>query len=379
MTATQAPTPGPLTAESVKLLVKGDLLMLDGQPVRFLNLFMGGIRADDGSDKRISALPPDRFAFIGRPDESGWMPWSGSENPFGQTIVSVRLATGAEVTKRADHFPKVAWSNIITHALAPTAPVEASGSDWKQAASGKRLVANLASYCGGETPGCTDISPCCDCLKQANVFERGADPFGAYVTHLGDLLRPQPSGETREAVAEAQRELDRAEAQDHRTVSVRIGTMRALLSARPLALGGQQGDSETLRVLLDNLVIAQTMSKDIRQKATDEARSYLYDRRHTPARAEAQDEGAAGEPVGHIRGVDDVLVVDWAQNVMPPAGTALYAHPSPTPAADADRVLDEAAKYLKAQYGATYGLDHPRDRARILATLKSTAAKEGGE
>ena len=48
------------------------------------------------------------------------------------------------------------------------------------------------------------------------------------------------------------------------------------------ALGGQKGDSETLRVLLDNLVIAQTLSKDIRQKATDEARSYLYDLRHTP-------------------------------------------------------------------------------------------------
>ena len=48
-----------------------------------------------------------------------------------------------------------------------------------------------------------------------------------------------------------------------------------------------------MRVLLDNLVIAQTLSKDIRQKATDEACSYLYDRRTTPARAEAQDEGAA--------------------------------------------------------------------------------------
>lgn len=61
------------------------------------------------------------------------------------------------------------------------------------------------------------------------------------------------------------------------------------------------------------------------------------------AQPAALDEGAAGEPVGHIRGVDDVLVVDWAQNVMPPAGTALYAHPSPTPAADdALRVAVEA-------------------------------------
>jgi len=72
-----------------------------------------------------------------------------------------------------------------------TGKVEAGGSEDKQATSGAGLVANLASYCGGETQGCTDISPCCDCLKMANVFERGADPFGAYVAQLGDLLRPQ--------------------------------------------------------------------------------------------------------------------------------------------------------------------------------------------
>jgi hypothetical protein len=35
-------------------------------------------------------------------------------------------------------------------------------------------------------------------------------------------------------------------------------------------------------------------------------------------------------------------------------------------------VLDAAAAYLKEQYGASHGLDHPVDRARILAALRPT-------
>ena len=41
-------------------------------------------------------------------------------------------------------------------------------------------------------------------------------------------------------------------------------------------------EGETLRVLLDNLVIAQSLSREIREQATDAARSYLYDLRHRP-------------------------------------------------------------------------------------------------
>ena len=105
------------------------------------------------------------------------------------------------------------------------------------------------------------------------------------------------------------------------------------------------------------------------------------------ARAEAQDEGAAGEPVGPPREPTQTMMdallyhsshdTTWADayTMWTNAHDAWFrdgaAHPSPTPAADADRVLDEAAKYLKAQYGASYGLDHPKDRAHILAALKS--------
>ena len=51
----------------------------------------------------------------------------------------------------------------------------------------------------------------------------------------------------------------------------------------------EAGERETLRVLLDNMVIAQSLSKELRQRATDEARSYLYAlRAQPPAREDAQ-------------------------------------------------------------------------------------------
>lgn len=35
----------------------------------------------------------------------------------------------------------------------------------------KGAWAALASYCGDDTEGCTDLTPCIDCLKMVNVFE----------------------------------------------------------------------------------------------------------------------------------------------------------------------------------------------------------------
>lgn len=55
------------------------------------------------------------------------------------------------------------------------------------------------------------------------------------------------------------------------------GSINIPLYAHPPAQGSESGgEVERLRVLLDNLVIAQTLSREIRQSATDEARSYLY-------------------------------------------------------------------------------------------------------
>ena len=138
MTATQAPTPGPLSGESVKLLVKGDLLrvvsdevMPAGSVVTFTELDFDEteLRFDEGDG--LSWFY-DRFAFIGRPDESGWMPWSGGENPVPGTMVERKERSG-DLVWCACLSDDLRWSHsgwdtdIIAFRLAPTAPVEASG------------------------------------------------------------------------------------------------------------------------------------------------------------------------------------------------------------------------------------------------------------
>jgi hypothetical protein len=46
--------------------------------------------------------------------------------------------------------------------------------------------------------------------------------------------------------------------------------------------------------------------------------------------------------------------------------------PAPVVPVGVGEVLDAAAAYLKDQYGASHGLDHPVDRARIIAALRHT-------
>ncbi len=46
--------------------------------------------------------------------------------------------------------------------------------------------------------------------------------------------------------------------------------------------------------------------------------------------------------------------------------------PAPVVPVGVSEVLDAAAAYLKEQYGASHGLDHPVDRARIIAALRPT-------
>ncbi|MET3837473.1 hypothetical protein ABIB58_002829 [Brevundimonas sp. UYEF29] len=269
----------------------------------------------------------------------------------------------------------------IDHLSAPTAPVEASGSerenlkaalqrskgwphDLHPGPAADAAIAALHPQTSGETrehgPKCWGKTSASD--EMAHCYCGSTD------------LRPQPSGETREAVRLALEDadaLDRVseEADDNqwqdwaatmRQAASRIHRL-ALLSTSPLALGGQQGDSETLRVLLDNLVIAQTLSKDIRQKATDEACSYLYDRRTTPARAEAQDEGAAGDSaialarrctqtIAAQHGPDSDFA-NGARMVLAALICAPSAHPSPTPAAC---ISESALSHLIAEGDVRY-------------------------
>ncbi|WP_313453165.1 Lar family restriction alleviation protein, partial [Brevundimonas sp.] len=290
-------------------------------------------------------------------------------------------------------------------------------------------------------------------------------------------LRPQPSGETREAVA---RVID-PDAYDNlggtlssvRAVSAESKADRilALLSARPLALGGQhstptdfppddvlacdttparaEAQDEGALSVLDRLLnysgargSFDAMKHGDAVKDAEELLRSVKSPSHTDLMVtpesidaymkvnpmEAQDEGAAGELkpcpfcggpakmietmgewVGKGKGVDGgaygppnhrvVCAALYESPIRPCSGRAspsteqkaiaawnARAHPSPTPAADADRVriAVEAfnAKINAPLTGPTHGA---WDRGRIaglkeaLAALKSTAAKEGGE
>ena len=113
----------------------------------------------------------------------------------------------------------------------------------------------------------------------------------------------------------------------------------------------------------------------------------------TPARAEAQDEGAAGEASAYrVRMVSDdpaewvLMHPEKALDFLSRKGwesQPLYAHPSPTPAADADRVriAVEALEKIRLQSEDNLGVRMETITSiadQALAALKSTAAKEGG-
>lgn len=124
----------------------------------------------------------------------------------------------------------------------------------------------------------------------------------------------------------------------------------------------------------------------------------------TSARAEAQDEGAAGEASAYrVRMISNdpaewvLMHPEKALDFLSRKGwesQPLYAHPSPTPAADADRVriaveaLERAADRINVTRGPMGSFYRTESSAEVLyeakvavglalAALKSTAAKEG--
>jgi hypothetical protein len=85
MTAHQTPTPGiPLSAESVKLLVKGDVI---SHPKWGVSTYM-----PDTNERPAGLTGP--WVFIGRPDAEGWMTWSGGENPVPGKSVFAKFRSG---------------------------------------------------------------------------------------------------------------------------------------------------------------------------------------------------------------------------------------------------------------------------------------------
>ncbi|MBB5770837.1 hypothetical protein HNP47_000806 [Brevundimonas vesicularis] len=499
---TQAPTPGPLSGDDVKLLVKGDLLMSPNRQhvLRFCRVYepydyhdKAGVwlSGDSGKETLIRDTHYGDFNFIGRPDESGWMPWSGGENPVPGRMVEVRWTNGLVEQYYSDI---VSWrkGGVMVEAfrLAPTSPVEASGPERETVFDGEAhdLVQTAQALA-------IAIERVPDWLMNDNLLTAHCHAE-VLIADLPAALRPQPSGETRSGVYVASRASVPARGEMWRTLRAggapiistwidedgegqshdlgelweRIlrevnsaerlilyvepddfplkgafievgmalaagvpvfvvspgvaldarslrplgswalhplvtlcqtmgdalhGSKPALLSARPLALGGQQGnDRGRIEAIVREAVIAASvdvpekfadraaMRFEITQNATDALVSALSttparaeaqdedtpctdcgdtgvthqtERRCSCQEAEAQDEGAAGDlrtilrnVVAHATGgsvlngdelgLNDICCrITQMRNKVYLAGKD-SAHPSPTPAADADRM-----------------------------------------
>jgi len=331
MTATQAPTPGPLTAEDWASLA--DLHTLKG--------WLHGV-----------SLTPD---------------WNDVVADGGVTVAMVVQQEAGQMASRVGRV-------IDNFRLAPTAPVEASGSEREAVAQA------LGSQRGHPDPWPTDFYDADAALKALTA------------------LRPQPSGETREVSGHDAHTflIEFANAITGATLEQRIdhlqafsARLNALLSARPLALGGQHSCGEGKRVRHKKRGTEYTIIGVGRAQGelSDEDPVVLYRGdadgglwvRHqaefsdgrfeyitTPARAEAQDEGAAGEAVEDkpwpdtplANALHDHFVWTYGLNqeeASESAGDILdiidkhTAPPSPTPAADADRVLQDLADRVTAE------------------------------
>lgn len=359
MTATQAPTPGPLDSESVKLLVKGDLLRYDGHVVELDNSDTGEplVLFKNGPALRVC---PSACAFIGRPDADGWMPWSGGENPVPGQMVERKERSG-DLVWCACLSDDLRWSHsgldtdIIAFRLAPTAPVEASGSE----RDGLEKAAQIAGDAFWSLP-------------MPKHWDRDKDEYTDWCAAQSKrvraaiaALRPQPSGETRDAVARIidpaaflfkTDELMKGDTSQYDAFN-KADRILALLSARPLALGGQQGVQERCQRCGGEVQgwLCQSCPAEFRE---NDDGHLVFDEDTTPARAEAQDEGAAGErealaldrlanaaevvrrllhktkevqgPSFREAGISFSTAIDHARAVLRQRD-ALLAHPSPTP------------------------------------------------
>lgn len=109
MKTPQSPAPvagRPLSAEDVALLRKGDLLGYGAyDPIRVGD---PGVTVES---IETAVFRGETFTFIGRPDADGWMPWSGGENPTGDTAVEVRYRNGETEERAASRFGWTHWAD----------------------------------------------------------------------------------------------------------------------------------------------------------------------------------------------------------------------------------------------------------------------------
>ncbi|WP_295169801.1 hypothetical protein [uncultured Brevundimonas sp.] len=320
MTATQAPTPGPLTSESVKLLVK----LLDTlKPFAEVAEKLKHCHVVE-----ICEPTPDNPSRNTIPMPREWFERAGDDLEY----IAIQLHASGVLSE--GQVSKITGLDRVSirrevDSLAPTAPVEASGSEREDI---QRWQADQSEF------------------FQSNVLEVVTE----YATWRDrqEALRPQPSGETREAG----------------------------LSVEMVARFMAAGAAEILSLKNDNVTGAGGWASANWKLFVPQAER-LRTAMTTPARAEAQDEGAAGslgralyeafwkrnggnEPAwcdqsSAIRNMWDAIADD---------ARAIRAHPSPTPAADADRA--RAALVWIAEQAS--GVD-PHKAAGMLQQIEAKA------
>lgn len=301
MTATQAPTPGPLSGDDDLLpcpFCEGDVIVTDSQECQDAETYYWHRCAGCGVESEGA-----HGASAARDQ------WNMRPQPFR---------------------------------LAPTAPVEASGSEeidlyddkvqegisWTMRQWGEAL--GLTTWTQGD--GSESVEG--DVGAEIHTILVDAGLRDAETNEMA-ALRPQPSGETREQCAACSRgEVTHFSTDDGFWVEITT-------SAGGANEHGLNGWFETLEHYLDG------STKRREYVATDSPALSA-----TPARAEAQDEGAAGEASAYrVRMISNdpaewvLMHPEKALDFLSRKGwesQPLYAHPSPTPAADADRVLREA-------------------------------------
>lgn len=372
---TQAPTPGPLSGS-----VEGRLTAMPwkpGDPLPAVGsaVLVSGANCDVDSDQHR--------AFM-------WRTVVG----YGDQDRFVCLQTGS-CWPTVERLENCWFAEIPTPRIAPTAPVEASGSalhpatsalvdrfaaelksklaraeakygyrdDWSKPDWKDDLIESLAEHIQKGDP--RDVAAYC-----AFAWHHGWSTSDA-AGHSAPALRPQPSGETREVaqdIASLKGQFERIFSRspedrpaykdggqpfghgDLRHFIKVLGKAEALLSARPLALGDQQGVQERCQRCGGEVQgwLCQSCPAEFRE---NDDGHLVFDEDTTPARAEAQDEGAAGEcgkslgQVAYEGWAQGLPVCEWAKQTRTQqrawenaAQAVIDAHPYPIPAADADRV-----------------------------------------
>lgn len=159
-------------------------------------------------------------------------------------------------------------------------------------------------------------------------------------------------------------------------VLVRKTDFDAVVCALAREPHGGANEADVLATLLDNVVIAQGLSRDLRERAHDAARSYLYDRRQ--ALAASTPVGGWEEPVAWLRdyhlGHDDNPCLGLAQPddanafpvyaAPPPASVSTDKGSRPQEAVPSEQA-EAAVLVLKRMLGEVESFHRAPDNARI--------------